>query len=176
MDLHHFCRTGLSVGDTSENDTTRAAAGPIFATVQALARSNERATASAVAMFSASVLGLGGGPLFVGYLSDFFATGDAANPLRSALSVAAVLAPYPLLHLHLHLSASRLKADVAELSDERVPSDISLQSLLPDRKQPNKGPLATELLNQEPTQTCVSPYRPEPCCQLSRLIQADLHS
>ncbi len=90
--------------------------GPIFATLQAVARPGERATASAIAAFAASLIGLGGGPLVVGYLSDFFAGAGAENPLRNALAVAGVLPLWPIIHL---VFASRtLKADIAKVASD----------------------------------------------------------
>jgi len=87
--------------------------GPAFATIQAVARSRERATATALLMFAASILGLGGGPLAVGYLSDYFAAGGAENSLRSALTVAAFVSLWPVLHFY--LCARYLKSDISKL-------------------------------------------------------------
>ncbi|WP_372073654.1 MFS transporter [Tistrella mobilis] len=66
--------------------------GPIFATVQSLVRPRSRATATAIFLFFANLIGLGLGPLSVGLLSDFLApslgSGDA---IRWALISTAVV-------------------------------------------------------------------------------------
>jgi len=56
-----------------------------MAMVQTVAKSRERAVASAMMVFAASMIGIGGGPVIVGYLSDAFLALEYANPLRFAL-------------------------------------------------------------------------------------------
>ena len=75
--------------------------GPVLASIQSVAKDRERATASALAMFFISVLGLGGGPLVVGYLSDFFAANGFENSLRVALVAATMLSVWPIAHFFL---------------------------------------------------------------------------
>ncbi len=58
--------------------------GPTFATTQNLAPPHMRATASALLLFLLNIIGYGGGPVAVGYLSDFLIGinfGDAAGGL-----------------------------------------------------------------------------------------------
>lgn len=75
------------------------ATGPIMALIQVVARQRERAVAAAMVMFAASLLGVGAGPVVVGYLSDAFANAGAQNSLRSALLVASVFPIWACLHL-----------------------------------------------------------------------------
>ncbi len=58
--------------------------GPTFATTQNLAPPHMRATASALLLFMLNIIGYGGGPVVIGYLSDFLIGvnfGDAAAGL-----------------------------------------------------------------------------------------------
>ena len=91
------------------------ATGPLIATYQAVARSRERAMASAMIGFSASLIGLGGGPLVVGYLSDYFAGQGYENSIRAALTVAAFFSLWPVLHFY--LAGRTLESDVASVRE-----------------------------------------------------------
>ena len=91
-----------------------AANGPLFAIVQSVAKSNERATATALVMFAASILGIGGGPLLVGYLSDWFISMGMENSLNAALSVTACIAIWPIFHLL--ICGRHLNNDIHELN------------------------------------------------------------
>lgn len=53
--------------------------GPIFAAVQAIAPSAMRATASAIFLFTVNLIGLGLGPVVIGWLSDLFADRNLAS-------------------------------------------------------------------------------------------------
>ncbi|MDX1733225.1 MAG: MFS transporter [Halioglobus sp.] len=57
----------------------------MFSANQNLARLDMRATASALMLFCANIVGAGAGPLLVGALSDFFAQGYGAESIRYAL-------------------------------------------------------------------------------------------
>lgn len=61
------------------------ATGPVFAVIQALARASERATASAINGLVVSIIGVGGGPLFVGYMSDYLSFNNHPESLKYAL-------------------------------------------------------------------------------------------
>ena len=70
--------------------------GPIFAAVQSLVRPRTRATATAIFLLFANLIGLGLGPLSVGLLSDFLArslgSGDAIRWALISTSLVYVLA------------------------------------------------------------------------------------
>lgn len=82
---------------------------PSIALTQSLAPVSARATASAIYIVSANVIGVALGPIAIGLLSDLFArtTGDAGAALRSALTVAAVMLVWSILHWSLALRALR---------------------------------------------------------------------
>lgn len=64
--------------------------GPIFASVQSLVEPRTRATAAAILLFFANLIGLGLGPLSVGLLSDIFGHSmGSAEGIRMALIVSA---------------------------------------------------------------------------------------
>jgi predicted MFS family arabinose efflux permease len=71
---------------------------PITATVQTIVRPSSRATASAMVMFSAAFIGMGGGPMAIGLASDALAGATGTESLRWALFGATVIAT-PLLLL-----------------------------------------------------------------------------
>lgn len=70
--------------------------GPIFAAVQSLVRPRTRATATAIFLFFANLVGLGLGPLTVGLISDFLArsmgSGDGIRWALISTSLVYVLA------------------------------------------------------------------------------------
>jgi predicted MFS family arabinose efflux permease len=51
--------------------------GPVYSTIQGLVHPRSRATAVAVMFFVLNLIGLGGGPLLIGFLSDVFAAQHA---------------------------------------------------------------------------------------------------
>ena len=64
--------------------------GPVFASVQSLARPRTRATAAAIFLFFANLVGLGLGPLTVGIVSDIIARGsDIGTGIRWSLIITA---------------------------------------------------------------------------------------
>lgn len=77
-----------------------ASTGPIFATVMALATPGQRATAAATNGLVSSLIGVGGGPLIVGYLSEYFATAGTENSLQAAFGVVAMFGVWPALHFY----------------------------------------------------------------------------
>lgn len=65
--------------------------GPVYGTTQGIVPPNMRATAAAILLFVINLIGLGLGPLAVGLLSDYVATGMGLGPaegIRWALIVA----------------------------------------------------------------------------------------
>ena len=82
--------------------------GPAFAVIQTMVPQRARATATATILVGSSVIGMGGGPLVVGVLSDTFHSSLQADSLRWALagvaavggSVATVLAILATRRLH----------------------------------------------------------------------------
>jgi predicted MFS family arabinose efflux permease len=80
----------------------------IFSTLQNAVPSSTRATAAAIAAMVAAVIGLGGGPLLIGFLSDHFLAANGAGSLRIALMVTdALAAPWMMFHLWRVLGALR---------------------------------------------------------------------
>ncbi|MDQ0462456.1 MFS family permease [Caulobacter ginsengisoli] len=64
--------------------------GPIYGSVQSLVKPETRTTAAALILFIINIIGLGGGPTFLGWLSDFMAkTGGlgVAEGLRAAMII-----------------------------------------------------------------------------------------
>lgn len=94
----------ISIGLMSAASTV--AYGPVFALIQELAPARLRSLASAAALFCASFLGAGLGPLAVGMLSDTLGGLDAER-LRVSLLVLLSFSPIPAL-LYL-LSARSMK-------------------------------------------------------------------
>jgi len=74
--------------------------GAIFSTLQNAVPAGTRSTAAAVSAMVAAFVGLGAGPLVVGFLSDRFSAAEGPNSLRSALIVTdAVATPWLIFHL-----------------------------------------------------------------------------
>ena len=59
--------------------------GPTFALTQTLVRPRMRALASAIILFVINMIGLGGGPTFVGWLSDRLTPSYGVEAVRYAL-------------------------------------------------------------------------------------------
>jgi MFS family permease len=89
LPIAYACTFAMSLAST-------VAYGPAFATIQDLAPARLRALSSAVAIFSATLLGAGLGPLAVGFVSDVVA-GDPGQRLRIAMVALVALAPAPAL-------------------------------------------------------------------------------
>jgi MFS family permease len=74
--------------------------GPLTAAIQAQAAPRARATAGAVMLLVSCVIGMGGGPLVVGVLSDLLAARTGEESLRYSLMIfTAVTGPWMLMHL-----------------------------------------------------------------------------
>jgi predicted MFS family arabinose efflux permease len=72
--------------------------GPLLASIQAVVRSTERAMAQSLNGFLTSLIGFGGGPAFVGYLSDFWASRGVEMSLKMALACGTLLCIWPIWH------------------------------------------------------------------------------
>lgn len=80
---------------------------PALALVQNLSPVNARATATALLLLAFNIIGLGGGPLAVGMLSDMLGKADVADPLRLALMG---LAPVGVVGALTYFAVSRVIA------------------------------------------------------------------
>jgi predicted MFS family arabinose efflux permease len=89
--------------------------GPLVASIQGLAEPRMRALAVAIMMFVNNLLGIGLGPLVVGYLSDLFQDSLGAESLRYALIVS-LLAGSVLCAFHFFMAARTLRADLVRAS------------------------------------------------------------
>lgn len=78
---------------------------PALALVQNMSPVSARATATALLLLSFNIVGLGGGPLAVGMLSDTLAVAEVADPLRIALMS---LAPVSVLSAIIYFAVSRV--------------------------------------------------------------------
>ncbi len=58
-----------------------------YTAAQELVRPRMRATASAFTLFCLTLLGIGGGPTLVGYLSEWFTASGSGAPLKNALEI-----------------------------------------------------------------------------------------
>ncbi len=65
--------------------------GPMLAMVQSLVRPDMRATASAIVLFVLNMIGLGLGPLIVGFLNDYLSPQFGIEAIRYSLLVVGVL-------------------------------------------------------------------------------------
>lgn len=84
---------------------------PAMATMQAAVSNRLRATATAVCMFAAALVGIGLGPLLIGMLSDALTPRYGAAALRYSLLWLSVISVYPALHVW--LAARALQRDQA---------------------------------------------------------------
>ena len=73
--------------------------GANFAMLQGAAPPRARALAAAIAMFAASIVGIGGGPFLTGVLSDFFADARGEESLRYSLFVMSFFILIPAVNL-----------------------------------------------------------------------------
>jgi len=71
---------------------------PLFSMIQSVVTPRVRALATAVTMFAAAVVGIGGGPLVVGVLSDLMAPRFGDGSLRYALMIVTLFTVWPLFH------------------------------------------------------------------------------
>jgi MFS family permease len=97
--------------------------GPSYATVQALAAPQMRAVAAAVLLFSKAIIGMGTGPLLVGFASDLLAPVAQSNSLRAALLLV------PLFNVwagvHFFRAARHFRDDLAR-GDAGPPHEIPI--------------------------------------------------
>jgi MFS family permease len=84
--------------------------GPTFALLQRLVAHESRATALAVVMLLANLIGMGAGPLAVGILSDLLVGQFGTDSLRYAMLGISVLALWAALHFW--LAGRTIKADL----------------------------------------------------------------
>lgn len=82
-----------------------------YTAAQELVRPRMRATASAFTLFCLTLLGIGGGPTLVGYLSEYFAQSDPSTSLRRALEVMLLLNAASIVCLY--MSSIWYRRDVA---------------------------------------------------------------
>ena len=86
--------------------------GILFSLVQSIAPDHLRSRASSLLVVASAVVGLSGGPLLVGFLSDQFQWFAGAGSLRYALLATTVFCLWPIFHF---LRAMRtIDADVLE--------------------------------------------------------------
>lgn len=104
--------------------------GPLTAAIQAEAEPRARATAGALMLILSSIIGMGGGPLVVGVLSDLLATRAGEESLRYSLMIfTAVAGPWMLVHLALALR-HRSSAAYSGLPNP-LPSAVSITKASP---------------------------------------------
>lgn len=85
--------------------------GPIFGLVQTLVPMRMRALASSILLFATNLVGMGMGPLFVGFASDRLGAASIVNPLRWAILIILCFTIWPILHYL--LAARTLREDLA---------------------------------------------------------------
>lgn len=84
--------------------------GPSFATTQAIAASQMRATAASIVIFVKTMVGLGLGPLLIGRVSDLLLPVAGRHSLRYALLLLGLFGLWS--GVHFMLGARRLRADL----------------------------------------------------------------
>lgn len=78
---------------------------PAIAVVQNAVPPGQRGTAGSILLFLMNIIGLGGGPLYVGLVADHFKPAFGTEALRFGL---AALVPFILLAALAHLMSARL--------------------------------------------------------------------
>ena len=89
--------------------------GPVMALIQRLAGIRIRAVTVAIFLFFTNLIGMGGGPLVIGFVSDLTQHYFGDDSLRYSLMVSAVAITWASLHYM--LAARTLVADLAESND-----------------------------------------------------------
>jgi MFS family permease len=84
--------------------------GPVFGLVQTLVPMRMRALASSILLFVTNIVGMGMGPLFIGFVSDSLGTAGVVNPLRWAILITLCFTVWTLLHYL--LAARTLREDL----------------------------------------------------------------
>ena len=85
--------------------------GPAFALTQSMVRPRMRALASAILLFIINLIGLGGGPAFVGWLSDRLEPSYGVDAIRYALLFTVVGGAF-WATLHYALGARSVREDL----------------------------------------------------------------
>jgi len=85
--------------------------GPMMSTIQSLVVPNMRATASAINLFVVNMIGLGLGPLIIGYLNDRFAAEYGDEGIRYSLVIMGAIGG--LASIAFYLASRNLPADLA---------------------------------------------------------------
>jgi MFS family permease len=99
--------------------------GPVFALLQRLVVDNVRATALAVVMLLANLIGMGVGPQLVGTLSDVFEPDLKRDSLRYAMLAVSLLSLWAGYHL---LKAGRsVEGDLSKVAQSPVQFPIAVQ-------------------------------------------------
>lgn len=99
------------------------ASAPGFSLIQSLVPENMRATAVATIFLVSNLVGLGFGPVIVGWLSDRLASGYGVEALRYALLVCAP--GYFLVAAYYRRASQYVMADIAEVEREAAVTVIS---------------------------------------------------
>ncbi len=85
--------------------------GPVFGLVQTLAPMRMRALAASILLFVTNIVGMGMGPLFIGFASDSLDASGVADPLRWAILITLCFTIWTVLHYL--LAARTLREDLA---------------------------------------------------------------
>jgi MFS family permease len=101
---------------------------PVFALVQRLAPVNGRATAAALIVLIVNLVGLGLGPLLLGWVSDLFASAGAAQSLRGSFLVAGLCSA--LAAFAAARASAHVRADLAQAEDRPTESTLPLHEIL----------------------------------------------
>jgi MFS family permease len=85
--------------------------GPVFALVQTLVPMRMRALAASILLFVTNLVGMGMGPLFIGFASDGLGAAGVVDPLRWAILIVLCFTAWTILHYL--LAARTLREDLA---------------------------------------------------------------
>lgn len=95
---------------------------PALTVIQNAVPPAQRGTSSAILLFILNLIGLGGGPVFVGWMSDLFKPAYGIHSLQVALYT---LAPFYILTILAHFAASRsIRRDGALLAAVPAPAPL----------------------------------------------------
>ncbi len=85
--------------------------GPTFGLVQTLVPMRMRALAASILLFATNLVGMGMGPLFIGFVSDSLGAAGVVDPLRWAILIGLCFTVWAVLHYL--LAARTLREDLA---------------------------------------------------------------
>jgi MFS family permease len=85
--------------------------GPTFGLVQTLVPMRMRALAASILLFATNLVGMGMGPLFIGFASDSLGAAGVVNPLRWAILIILCFTVWTIVHYL--LAACTLREDLA---------------------------------------------------------------